>query len=124
MGYAMGNKSCLVAMGVYVVVSHVAITCHMTLVQAYGGVAAVLVGNFRKALTIYLSFLLFPKPHSVWYVVGGLCVFGGLLCQEYTRELRKQQHRSVGNVNRSGTPSKRERVDSFETRKQAIERRT
>ena len=62
----------------------------MTLVKEFGGIAAVLVGNFRKALTIYLSFLLFPKPQSVWYVVGAFCVFGGLFGQEYTRELRKQ----------------------------------
>lgn len=68
----------------------------MTLLQKYGGIAAVLVGNFRKALTIYLSFLLFPKPESVWYVVGALCVFGGLLAQEYTRELKKQQRAQTG----------------------------
>ena len=89
----MENSGCLAAMALYTVISHVAITCHMTLVQRFGGVAAVLVGNFRKALTIYLSFLLFPKPRSIWYVVGGVCVFGGLLGQEYTRERRKQQAR-------------------------------
>lgn len=89
----MNNSGCLAAMALYTIISHVAITCHMTLVQRFGGIAAVLVGNFRKALTIYLSFLLFPKPRSIWYVVGGVCVFGGLLGQEYTRERRKQQTR-------------------------------
>lgn len=89
--YAMGNRGCLAAMTVYVFISHIAITCHMTLVQKFGGIAAVLVGNFRKALTICLSFLLFPKPLSVWYLVGGVCVFGALLAQEYTREMRKQR---------------------------------
>jgi hypothetical protein len=90
-------------MAVYVVISHVAITCHMTLVQKYGGIAAVLVGNFRKALTIYLSFLLFPKPQSIWYVVGAVCVFGGLLVQEYLREAKKQQ-RARQRVSKSPKP--------------------
>lgn len=85
----------MLAMVVYVFISHIAITCHMTLVQKFGGVAAVLVGNFRKALTICLSFMLFPKPLSIWYLVGGACVFGGLLAQEYTREVRKQQKGSL-----------------------------
>jgi hypothetical protein len=33
--------------------------------QHYGSVVAVLVGNTRKAGTIALSFLLFPKPFSM-----------------------------------------------------------
>ena len=87
----MSDRSCLLAMAIYTFIAHIAITCHMILVQKYGGVAAVLVGNFRKALTIYLSFLLFPKPQSIWYVIGAVCVFGGLLAQEYTREVRKHK---------------------------------
>jgi UAA transporter family len=38
----------------------------------------VLVGNFRKAGTIALSFVVFPKPFSWLYVWGSIFVFGGL----------------------------------------------
>lgn len=38
-----------------------AIASHMMVVKEYGGVTAVLVGGTRKAMTVALSFLLFPK---------------------------------------------------------------
>lgn len=88
--FSLGETRCLVSMLLYTLISYLAISCHMTLVKEFGGIAAVLVGNFRKALTIYLSFLFFPKPHSIWYIIGALCVFGGIFGQEYIRELRKQ----------------------------------
>jgi adenosine 3'-phospho 5'-phosphosulfate transporter B3 len=87
-------------MGVYTFIAHVAITFHMTLVREFGGISAVLVGNFRKALTIYLSFLLFPKPQSVWYMVGAVLVFGGLFGQEYYRELLKHQNSARNSSNK------------------------
>jgi adenosine 3'-phospho 5'-phosphosulfate transporter B3 len=96
--YAMSNQNCLITMIIYTFIAHIAITCHMTLVKEFGGVAAVLVGNFRKALTIYLSFLLFPKPHSILYVLGAILVFGGLFAQEYTRELRKQKNHVAAKI--------------------------
>ena len=46
----------------------------------------VLVGNTRKALTIVMSFVLFPKPVSPLYVLGGLFVFGGLTTIAYWKE--------------------------------------
>lgn len=30
-------------------------------------------------MTIILSFLLFPKPVSIYYLYGGILVFGGLI---------------------------------------------
>ena len=57
----------------YTGLSYVAITFHMTLVKEYGGVNAVIVGNTRKAMTVVVSFLFFPKPFSWLYVCGGKC---------------------------------------------------
>ena len=37
------------------------------------------VGNTRKAMTICLSFVLFPKPMSYLYAAGGVLVFGSLI---------------------------------------------
>jgi len=55
----------------YTITAYIAITCHMTLVKEFGGINAVLVGNARKAMTIVLSFLIFPKEFSWLYVFGG-----------------------------------------------------
>jgi adenosine 3'-phospho 5'-phosphosulfate transporter B3 len=58
----------------------------MTLIQEFGGIVAVLVGNARKAMTICLSFVFFPKPGSWYYVVGGVLVFGGLIANAFMKE--------------------------------------
>jgi len=45
----------------YTLLAYVAISCHMHIVRRFGGVAAVILGTLRKAMTIMLSFLIFPK---------------------------------------------------------------
>lgn len=50
----------------YIIMSHVAIAAHMMVVKEYGGVTAVLVGSTRKAMSIALSFLFFPKVGLQW----------------------------------------------------------
>ncbi len=51
----------------------------MNVVRRFGGVAAVLLGTGRKAMTLVLSFVFFPKAFSWFYVWGGVLVLGGLL---------------------------------------------
>ena len=50
------------------------------------GIVTVLVGNTRKAVTIILSFLLFPKPGSILYLLGGIFVFGSLIGNAIMKE--------------------------------------
>ncbi|CAN0122169.1 unnamed protein product [Ectocarpus sp. 13 AM-2016] len=69
--------------------SHVAISAHMMVLKEYGGVTAVLVGNTRKSMTIALSFVLFPKPFSYRFVLGGALVLGGLVANVMIKERRK-----------------------------------
>ena len=71
---------------VYTFLAYISITFHMALVKEYGGIATVLVGNTRKAITIVLSFLFFPKPFSVYYFFGGVLVFGCLIGNAYMKE--------------------------------------
>lgn len=61
----------------------------MTLVRELGSVAAVIVGNLRKSLTIVLSFLFFPKPFSIFYVFGVVLVFGSVVLNVVLKEQRK-----------------------------------
>ena len=76
-------------MSIYILLAYIAISLHMTMVKQFGSVAAVLVGNARKSMTIVLSFLFFPKPFSSLYIWGGLLVFGGLTISAYVKSTRK-----------------------------------
>lgn len=73
-------------MVIYTFLAYIAITFHMALVKEFGGIVTVLVGNSRKAITIVLSFILFPKPTSVLYVIGGVLVFGSLVGNAFMKE--------------------------------------
>ena len=63
---------------VYIGISYFAITSYISVIKKFGGVAAVLVATARKGLTLILSFLLFPKIFSWYYVLGGLLAIGGI----------------------------------------------
>ncbi|CAN0140446.1 unnamed protein product [Ectocarpus sp. 12 AP-2014] len=89
LSYAVTSSSALLHMLVYGVMSHVAISAHMMVLKEYGGVTAVLVGNTRKSMTIALSFVLFPKPFSYRFVLGGALVLGGLAANVMIKERRK-----------------------------------
>ncbi len=84
--YALANTHVLYLMIFYTFLAYIAITFHMALVKEFGGITTVLVGNMRKAMTITLSFILFPKPMSNMYIGGGILVFGGLIGNAYAKE--------------------------------------
>jgi solute carrier family 35 (adenosine 3'-phospho 5'-phosphosulfate transporter), member B3 len=84
--YAMANPYALQLFIIYTFLAYIAITFHMALVKEFGGIVTVLVGNTRKAITIVLSFLLFPKPLSIYYAFGGVLVFGSLCGNAYMKE--------------------------------------
>ena len=85
---------------VYTFVAYIAISIYMQIVKRYGGVAAVLVTTARKALTIILSFCLFPKAFSWLYVFGSILVLGGL---SYTSLLKQKQQKAVTVIKSSAT---------------------
>lgn len=73
--------------GVYTVLSYISISCYMTLVKRFGGVTAVLLTTARKAMTLVLSFLLFPKGFSWLYVYGSLLVLGAVMVASICKKL-------------------------------------
>ncbi|KAM3568537.1 hypothetical protein VYU27_009337, partial [Nannochloropsis oceanica] len=89
LAYARSNQTAAVYLVMYTLLAYLAISLHMTMVQSFGSVAAVLVGNSRKTMTICLSFLLFPKPFSPLYVWGGMLVLGGLTGSAYMKAREK-----------------------------------
>jgi adenosine 3'-phospho 5'-phosphosulfate transporter B3 len=86
LAYALANSYALSLLVVYTFVAYIAITFHMSLVKEFGGITTVLVGNTRKAMTIVLSFILFPKPTSILYLFGTILVFGSLCGNAYMKE--------------------------------------
>eukprot|EP00605_Chrysophyceae_sp_TOSAG23-4_P001900 GSChrysophyteH1.ASY1.ANO1.2098.1 assembled CDS len=91
--YAFANPHALKLMVIYTFLAYFAISTHMCLVREFGGVTTVLVGNTRKAITIVISFLLFPKPLSQLYVWGGILVFGSLCTIAYYKEREAKEEK-------------------------------
>lgn len=95
--HAMVDHQLALYMGVYTAVSYVAISTYMQLVKRFGGVAAVYLTTARKAMTLVLSFLLFPKEFSWFYVIGAGLVLGGLMAVSlYKQKMRKEKEVSEG----------------------------
>ncbi len=84
--YAFANPHALYLMTIYTFLAYIAITFHMALVKEFGGLVTVLVGHTRKEVTIILSFILFPKPMSNLYLLGGVLVFGSLVGNAFMKE--------------------------------------
>jgi len=78
-------------LAVYTLISYAAISTFMMIVKTYGGVTAVLLGTTRKAMSIALSFILFPKAFSWMYVAGAFCVLGGLTTISLVKQFKKEE---------------------------------
>jgi len=78
-------------LAVYTLISYAAISTFMMIVKTYGGVTAVLLGTTRKAMSIALSFILFPKAFSWMYIAGAACVLGGLTTISLVKQFKKDE---------------------------------
>ena len=92
--FAKTSRVACMYIGIYTFVAYIAISIHMTVVRRFGGVSAVLVATGRKGMTLVLSFILFPKAFSWFYVAGAILVLGGLLLSS----LDKVQQKSKSDV--------------------------
>jgi len=86
LGVAAQDPTCAAYMAVYACVAYVAISFHMSVVQRFGGVVGVLVGNGRKIVTIVISFVAFPKPVTGSYLTGVMLSLGGLAAAVLLRD--------------------------------------
>merc|ERR1712157_492338 len=76
---ASQNRTLAIYMVIYTSISYIAISTFMVIVKRYGAVTGVLLATARKAMTLILSFIFFPKQFSWGYVFGSILVLGGLL---------------------------------------------
>jgi len=88
--FAQGNHQLCVYMTCYTCVAYFAVSMHMSVVKRFGGVAAVVLATARKGMTLVLSFMLFPKAFSWFYVFGAALVLGGLLASSLLKIYSKQ----------------------------------
>lgn len=89
--FARTNTKLCHYVAIYTFVAYIAISVHMNVVKRFGGVTAVLLATGRKGMTLILSFLLFPKTFSWFYVLGAIMVLGSLLVSSLTKIRAKQQ---------------------------------
>jgi solute carrier family 35 (adenosine 3'-phospho 5'-phosphosulfate transporter), member B3 len=88
--FARTSETACYYLVIYTFVSYVAVSFHMTVVRRFGGVTAVLLATGRKGMTLVLSFLIFPKAFSWFYVIGAVLVLGGLLLSSLVKIQRKK----------------------------------
>jgi adenosine 3'-phospho 5'-phosphosulfate transporter B3 len=61
----------------------------LELVQTYGALTTVIVTNLRKAVSIIISFVFFPKPFVWGYLWGGLILMAGISLNFYANQKEK-----------------------------------
>jgi solute carrier family 35 (adenosine 3'-phospho 5'-phosphosulfate transporter), member B3 len=101
----MTNRILLYHYLLYTFIAYIAISFHMAVVKRYGGVAAVLVATGRKAMTLIVSFVLFPKRFTILYPIGAILVLGGLAVASLAKiqsKGRKQHDGGKGHHNSNG----------------------
>jgi adenosine 3'-phospho 5'-phosphosulfate transporter B3 len=81
-------------MMIYILISHVAVSAHTSVVKKFGGVAAVFIGTARKGMTLILSFALFPKESNWRYPLGAILVLGGLTVASLDQQRNKDNAKS------------------------------
>lgn len=71
---------------VFSITGYLGIQIVLTLVRTVGAPMAALVTTARKAVTIFLSFILFTKPFSLQYVWSGLILVLGIYLNVYSKK--------------------------------------
>ena len=81
------NSTLAMYFAMYTILSYASISCYMILVKRFGGVTAVVLTTARKAMTLVLSFMLFPKGFSWLYVYGSLLVLGAVMMASICKKM-------------------------------------
>jgi drug/metabolite transporter (DMT)-like permease len=82
----VGALSVIFVLAVEGLCAYLGTSCLLTLLQEHGAVTSMLAANCRKVGSVIFSFLLFPKPFSSLYVLGGMLVFGSAIVHPYIKD--------------------------------------
>eukprot|EP00033_Pygsuia_biforma_P000624 GCRY01000735.1.p1 GENE.GCRY01000735.1~~GCRY01000735.1.p1 ORF type:complete len:388 (+),score=93.35 GCRY01000735.1:157-1320(+) len=83
--YTLENPRILLYIALFGFLGYSGILFVLSLVKKFGAFYAVTVTSVRKAFTVILSFLLFPKPLRSGHLLGGFLVFACLAFQIYVK---------------------------------------
>jgi len=72
---------------------YIAANSVVRVIQLAGPVTASIMGSARKIVALILSFLIFPKPFTPWYVYSGAIFFTGVFMNTYASIRAKQQQK-------------------------------
>lgn len=108
--YGAENHILIMYMTIYTFVAYIAISMFMQVVKGYGGVVAVFLGTIRKALSLILSFLIFPKQFSWMYVIGAALVLGGLMTSSILKQKQGESKRSNSAIDMIDMEKQNERI--------------
>lgn len=108
--YGAENHILIMYMTIYTFVAYIAISMFMQVVKGYGGVVAVFLGTIRKALSLILSFLIFPKQFSWMYVIGSALVLGGLMTSSILKQKQGESKRSNSAIDMIDMEKQNERI--------------
>jgi len=89
--HALRDDQLLFYIIVYTSISYVAISSYMAIVKRFGGVVAICLTTLRKVMTLVLSFMLFPKEFSWYYVGGAGLVLGGLFAAAMIKQKKRKE---------------------------------
>ena len=73
---------------VYSISGYLGVQIVLTMVRQFGAFTAVAVTSMRKALSIAISFILFSKPFTLTYLVGGIIVLFGIYLNLVAKDKR------------------------------------
>jgi adenosine 3'-phospho 5'-phosphosulfate transporter B3 len=88
--FLLNNYSVLLAVFLFSLTGYIGILFVLHLVRSVGALVAVTVTTCRKALTMVLSFILFSKPFTIWYIFAGFLVMCGIALNMYSKNLKKR----------------------------------
>ena len=86
--HSLNHPKVIVLLIVSSVCGYISVTFVLLLINLYGATVTEMVKSLRKVLTVVLSFVIYPKPISDKYVVGGACVLLSLVA---TQQLQWQK---------------------------------
>jgi hypothetical protein len=84
------GRHTLLTVGAYCGCGYLGVTCVAALTKKFGALMSTITTTARKAMTLFLSFFLFPKPATPMHVFGGALFVLGLAVKATPRGPRKR----------------------------------
>eukprot|EP01006_Ploeotia_vitrea_P045194 TRINITY_DN66919_c5_g1_i3.p1 TRINITY_DN66919_c5_g1~~TRINITY_DN66919_c5_g1_i3.p1 ORF type:complete len:338 (+),score=-13.42 TRINITY_DN66919_c5_g1_i3:74-1087(+) len=92
--YLFHNPQVFWIMVIFSVFGYVGVQCFLILMKLFGAVTAIIIGCWRKVMTLLLSFLLFPKPFTTMHFVSIVLVFTGVSIDVWQKNMKKRKKKA------------------------------